>query len=258
MKGDVCRIHLVVRGSVNFFPKKSSYSALCNVFGLSGFLANRFGVSSSEEEERLLGHSCGECHLVGRTCTAFCLLCKHGHDASVLKPIKTRTWCSVHIGDVPPECLLRPETLNGQLLQERPPTVIVGTTKITLPPQHSKRREISSRNLTVTSGETFHAGSTREKSNSRTKSSAHHGCAKNRPEKQVPDDFRAQGNVELLEPLDIDQFVHCVSCPEKNRPGSIWCTYCTRLMLEIHASAQDRVFSGMQPRSDALHAPHAL
>ena len=52
---------------------KVLYSALCNVFGLSGFLAHLFVGASSEEEERLFGHLCSECYFVGENDSLTCV-----------------------------------------------------------------------------------------------------------------------------------------------------------------------------------------
>ena len=83
--GDLYKHHLVMPASL-IFLKILQFAV--QRLGLSGFLAHSFVVSSSEEEERLFRHSCSVYYLVGRTSAGSCLISKHGHDASVVKPIK--------------------------------------------------------------------------------------------------------------------------------------------------------------------------
>ena len=63
---------------------------------------------------------------------------------------QTKCWCIVHCGNFPPEVLVRTETLEGQLLQERPPAATLETRRnfSPLPPVCSGGRPltISSRN----------------------------------------------------------------------------------------------------------------
>ena len=42
---------------------------------------------------------------------------------------QTRSWCVIHFGNIPPECLMKVETLPGQLLHDRPPITAFRYTK---------------------------------------------------------------------------------------------------------------------------------
>ena len=72
--GDVYRHHLVMRASLN----------------VRFFFGPQSRCSSSEEEERLFRHSCGEVLPCWPDLHWYCLLCEYRHDASVVKPIQNQ------------------------------------------------------------------------------------------------------------------------------------------------------------------------
>ena len=69
-QGDGCDGNVLAppRDASKFVCFSNCHSLRCATFlELSGCLARSFVVSSSEDEDQLLGHACSKCYIVGRT-----------------------------------------------------------------------------------------------------------------------------------------------------------------------------------------------